>query len=85
MSEDQLTILVINSGSTSTKIANYQNEQPLFEKTLVHSESELRKFTSIVDQLLYRKTKMEACLWEQKIATVEMDAVVGRAAGYSNQ
>lgn len=78
MSDHSFTILVINPGSTSTKIAIYQNEKPLFEKTLVHPESELHKFTSIVDQLLYRESEIEACLLEQKIATAEMDAVVGR-------
>ena len=35
-------LLVINPGSTSTKIAVYEDEKPLLEQTLRHSAEELR-------------------------------------------
>ncbi len=48
-------ILVINPGSTSTKIAVYENEKATFEQSIEHSPSELSKFDSVLDQLEYRK------------------------------
>ncbi|GHU33519.1 hypothetical protein FACS1894166_09170 [Bacilli bacterium] len=48
-------ILVINPGSTSTKLAIFDNEQCLKETTLRHAPAELSKFTKVSDQLAYRK------------------------------
>ena len=39
-------ILVVNPGSTSTKIGVYEDENLLFDKTLRHSAEELEKFDS---------------------------------------
>ena len=43
-------ILVINPGSTSTKIALFSNEQLLFDKKIEHSNEELYTFHKIIDQ-----------------------------------
>ena len=48
-------ILVINPGSTSTKIGVYEDETLLFEETLRHSTEEIAKYATIVDQKDFRK------------------------------
>ena len=40
-------ILTINPGSTSTKIAVYDNDKEVFEKTLRHSSEEIGQFENI--------------------------------------
>ena len=48
-------ILVINPGSTSTKIAIYMNGNVVFLKTIRHSAEELSQFEKIADQYEYRR------------------------------
>ena len=52
---EQIRILAINPGSTSTKIAVYHNENPIFVKNIKHSLDELEQFENIADQLPFRK------------------------------
>ena len=47
--------LIINPGSTSTKIGVFEDETLLFEETLRHSTEEIAKYASIVDQKDFRK------------------------------
>ena len=44
-----MKILVINPGSTSTKIAVYENETPLFVSNIKHSVEELSAFPEVID------------------------------------
>ena len=44
-------VLAINPGSTSTKIALYDNERPLLEVTLRHKTEEIAQFPDIINQL----------------------------------
>lgn len=71
-------ILTINPGSTSTKIAVFDNEDLVFEKTLRHSSEEIGKYDKISDQFEFRKTVIEDALIEGGIKTSDLDAVVGR-------
>ena len=48
-------ILAINPGSTSTKIAVYDGESPLFLKNIKHSQDQLAQFQKITDQFQFRK------------------------------
>lgn len=75
MSTDFL-ILVINPGSTSTKMALYQNEKEIFTKVLRHSESELATYKNISNQFEFRKDMVLAALEDNKIT--HLDAIVGR-------
>ena len=47
-------VLAVNPGSTSTKLALYDADKQLFEKTLRHTSRELEGFKRIVDQLTFR-------------------------------
>lgn len=71
-------ILAINPGSTTTKIAVYLNNKPVFLKNILHNHEELSKFNRISDQFKYRK---EIILKELKDSHIEInliEAVVGR-------
>ncbi|MDV3426870.1 MAG: butyrate kinase [Bacillota bacterium] len=71
-------ILVINPGSTSTKIAVYIDEKAVFEKTLRHTAEEIDKYDTIFDQYSFRKKVIEETLEENKFNIKELSAVVGR-------
>ena len=57
--------LIINPGSTSTKIGVFEDEKLLFEETLRHSTEEISKYAAIVDQKDFRK-KIITDLLEEK-------------------
>ncbi|MDU3338166.1 butyrate kinase [Paraclostridium bifermentans] len=71
-------ILTINPGSTSTKIAVFENENLLFEKTLRHSSEEIGQYEKISDQFEFRKKVIEDALLEGGIKVSDLNAVVGR-------
>ena len=71
-------LLIINPGSTSTKIAIYDNEKIVLEETLRHSSQELEKFEKIYDQYEFRKNIILETLSEKGINITKLSAVVGR-------
>lgn len=71
-------LLIINPGSTSTKIAVYEDEKSLLEQTLRHSVEELQDFASIIDQYQFRKEIILETLHTQGINLNKLSAVVGR-------
>jgi butyrate kinase len=71
-------ILAINPGSTSTKIAVYDDDKPLFEKTLRHDPAELEPFPTIIDQYDFRKKLVMEAMEENNVAPATLSAVVGR-------
>ena len=71
-------ILVINPGSTSTKIAIYQQEKVIFLKTIKHAPEVLRKFEKITDQYEYRKNIIYDELKSADVPVETIDAVIGR-------
>jgi butyrate kinase len=71
-------ILAINPGSTSTKIAIYDDEKEVFETTLRHPAEEINKYDKIYDQYDFRKQVILDTLNEQGINLTKLSAVVGR-------
>lgn len=71
-------ILVINPGSTSTKIAVYEDNKPVLLKNLRHTNEEMAPFAKIVDQFDFRKEAILDELNSAAIAINEIDGVVGR-------
>jgi butyrate kinase len=71
-------LLIINPGSTSTKIGVYDDETSLFEETLRHSSEEMQKFKVICDQIEFRKTVILNVLKQNNFDITNLDAVVGR-------
>ncbi|WP_077368674.1 butyrate kinase [Anaerosalibacter sp. Marseille-P3206] len=71
-------LLVINPGSTSTKIAVFDDDKIIFEETLRHSTEELSKFDKIYDQYEFRKDIIVDALNKNGIEINSLSAVVGR-------
>ena len=71
-------ILVINPGSTSTKIALYEDEKQLFLKGITHSGSDLEGFDDILEQQDYRADIIKEAIREWKIDLSALSAVIGR-------
>ena len=70
--------LIINPGSTSTKIAVYDEETMVFEKTIRHTNEELQPFDRVADQFEFRKELIISALKENNISLNSLNAVVGR-------
>lgn len=71
-------ILVINPGSTSTKIALFRNTKPRFLKSVRHSPEELKRFISVIDQFTFRKEIILHELKKEEVGMDEITAVIGR-------
>lgn len=72
-----MRILVINPGSTSTKIALYEDESPLLLRNIRHSMDELKRFDRIVDQREFRRDLIVSEL-EKLDVRFQFDAIIGR-------
>ncbi len=70
--------LIINPGSTSTKIGVFEDETLLFEETLRHSTEEIASYASIVDQKDFRKDIIVDLLKQKNFDIHSLQVVVGR-------
>ena len=70
-------LLIINPGSTSTKIGVYEDEHQVFVEDIPHSVDELRQYDEVTDQFSMRKQLVIDELKKRNIP-LEFDAVVGR-------
>lgn len=73
-----IKILAINPGSTSTKIAVYDNENCLYIKNIKHSNEELKDFDNITDQFEFRKNIIVKELKDNNIELETINVIVGR-------
>jgi len=78
-------ILVINPGSTSTKVSLFEDERLVFEKSLFHEASELLRFPHVNDQLSFRKDVILRMMADEKVAPESIDAFVGRGGSACTQ
>ncbi|ADH99759.1 butyrate kinase [Salisediminibacterium selenitireducens] len=76
--ESTYRILAINPGSTSTKIAIYDNHQEIFETTIRHQQEDLSGYERIIDQYDFRKDKILQSLTDHGMNLSKLSAVVGR-------
>ena len=70
--------LIINPGSTSTKVGVFEDETLLFEETLRHPTEEIAKYASIIDQKDFRKQIILDFLKEKNCDVHSLDVIVGR-------
>ncbi len=75
---EDFLILAINPGSTSTKIAVYQNNKSIFLKTIRHQAEEIARYAKISDQFHFRKDIILKELKDAEICVEQISAVVGR-------
>lgn len=74
----QYRILVINPGSTTTKIAVFDNLVPFFTREIVHKSSELDCYPRIADQFMMREEAIINTLREEGVDIHTISAIVGR-------
>lgn len=70
--------LIINPGSTSTKIGVFEDETLLFEETLRHSTEEISQYGSIVEQKDFRKKIITDLLEKKNFDMKSFNVIVGR-------
>ncbi|HLO89826.1 MAG TPA: butyrate kinase, partial [Lentimicrobium sp.] len=75
---EDIRILAINPGSTSTKIAVFSGSNPVFVRTIYHTTEELSKYEKITDQYSFRKEIIYKQLEEAGIDMNSLNAIVGR-------
>lgn len=71
-------LLIINPGSTSTKIGVFEDEKEILDETLRHSSEEIGKYATVVDQKDFRKEVILDVLKSKGIDIKGFDAIVGR-------
>ncbi|SHF59192.1 butyrate kinase [Ornithinibacillus halophilus] len=76
--QSNFRILVINPGSTSTKIGVFENELHIFETTIRHSIKEISQYNRVIDQYEYRKKVILEQLDYEGINISKLDAVCAR-------
>lgn len=72
-----MRILVVNPGSTSTKMAVYENEKPILLRNIPHTAEQLAPFDAITEQQEFRRQLILDELERSDIPVV-FDAVIGR-------
>ena len=68
-------LLIVNPGSTSTKVAVYYGSERKFSETISHPAQELQPFANVLDQADYRAGVIARCL-EQAVLSGQVDAIV---------
>ncbi|WP_132995225.1 butyrate kinase [Sporanaerobacter acetigenes] len=71
-------ILAINLGSTSTKVAYYEDDVCVKKENVEHPSEETKQFSGIFDQFEYRMKVIETFIKENEINKEELDAIVSR-------
>ena len=71
-------ILAVNPGSTSTKVAIFENDIQIAATNIKHPHSELAPFETIFDQLDYRADVVKKFVDENKYKISDLSAIVGR-------
>ncbi|MEW9500361.1 butyrate kinase [Jeotgalibacillus marinus] len=78
MQESDNRILVINPGSTSTKIGVFDGETAILEKTIRHESAEIEQYSNIIDQYDFRKRTILEALDEEGFNISKLSAICGR-------
>ena len=78
MKGDKTKILVINTGSTTTKIALFENQTPVTAHKFDHDVKEIGALNTFDDKVLFRKKLIENFLEEQSISIDEIDIFMCR-------
>lgn len=71
-------VLVINPGSTSTKLAVFEDENALYSESIAHPHQQIAAFPRIADQYAFRRDAVLAFLEKHRVSVHSLDAVVGR-------
>ena len=78
-------LLVINPGSTSTKVSLFEDETSVFEKNVFHEASVLLAFPHVNDQMPFRYRVIKDILADAGVPPASIDAFVGRGGSACTQ
>lgn len=78
-------LLIINPGSTSTKISLFENEKELFEKSQFHDAPVLLQYPHVNGQVPFRYQVILDMLKEEGVDPAEIDVFVGRGGSACSQ
>ncbi len=73
-----MLVLIINPGSTTTKVAVYDEAAQKDKRTIAHEEAVLRQFNRIIDQLAYRKGLVLDAILEMGYRLDDFSAICSR-------
>lgn len=71
-------LLILNPGSTSTKIAYYEEENQIFVESISHSADIIAKYDKVIDQYEFRKEMIEDVLAKKGVEVKDLTAIVAR-------
>ena len=74
-------LLIINPGSTSTKISLFVNEKELFERSQFHDAPVLLQFPHVNGQVPFRYQVILDMLAKEGVDPADIDVFVGRGGG----
>ena len=74
-------IFTVNPGSTSTKLALFEDRKKILETSVTHDASVLNSFVNVNDQFLYRMDVINDFIDRNNIDLSDVDAFVGRGGG----
>jgi len=83
--DKQFKLLVINPGSTSTKISLFINEKELFERSQFHDAPLLLQFPHVNDQVPFRYQVILEMLEKEGVSPSDIDVFVGRGGSACTQ
>ncbi len=71
-------LLILNPGSTSTKLAVYDDETPVYTESIAHTPEELAPFDCVADQYAFRRDLVLRSLEQHRIPLNSLTAIVSR-------
>jgi len=85
MAAQKLKLLIINPGSTSTKVSLYENETSLFEESIFHDAPVLLRYPNVNDQMPFRYDLIVDMLARHGLKPEDIDVFVGRGGSACSQ
>ncbi len=73
-----MKVLVINPGSTSTKVSVFEDKENIFTESVFHDAPQLLQFATVNDQLPMRREVVENLLKNHNLGLEDIDVFVGR-------
>ena len=81
-----MRLLVINPGSTSTKVSVFEGERNIFTESVFHDAPELLRYRTTNDQLPFRESVVLSLLSKHNIRIEDIDVFIGRGGcAYSQE
>lgn len=73
-----MKILAINPGSTSTKVALFEDSKVVAHETIRHNSKELKSFSTLDEQIPFRRDLIVQFIKNNKVSLNEIDGFIGR-------